>query len=220
MQVSHETIYRSLYIQYRGVLDKKLQKHLRTKRVFRQSRYGNLGRLRSSIKNATSTAERPTAVEDRSILGHWEGDLIAGSSNTHIGTLVERRSRFTMLVKVQGKDTRSVVNALVQQIKTLPDTLRLSLTWDRGSELAEHQRLSLETGMDIYFCDPGSPWQRGTNENTNRLLKQYFPKKTNLGGYSQDKLDSVALRLNQRPRKILGCRSPAEYFSSSVAVIG
>lgn len=217
MQVSHETIYRSLYIQSRGVLCKELQKHLRTKRVFRQSRHGNLGRLRSSIKDAISIAERPPEVEDRAIPGHWEGDLIAGSSNTYIATLVERQSRFTMLVKVEGKDTRTVVNALAQQIKTLPDALRLSLTWDRGSELAEHKRLTLETDMDVYFCDPSSPWQRGTNENTNRLLRQYFPKKTNLGGYSQEDLDSVALKLNQRPRKTLEYLSPAEHFDRSVA---
>ena len=186
MQVSHETIYPSVYIQARGVLRKELQQHLRTKRVFRQSRHGNLGKMRSFIKDAISISERPPEVEDRAVPGHWEGDLIAGSGNTFIATLVDRQSRFTMLVKIAARDTQSVVTALAQQIQTLPDALRQSLTWDRGSELAAHKRLSMETGIAIYFCDPSSPWQRGTNENTNRLLRQYFPKKTNLGGYTQD----------------------------------
>jgi IS30 family transposase len=220
MQVSHETIYRSLYIQARGVLRKELQKHLRTKRVFRQSRHGNLGKMRSSIKDAVSIAERPPEVEDRAVPGHWEGDLIAGSGNTHIATLVERQSRFTMLIKVGARDTQTVVTALAQQIQTLPDALRQSLTWDRGSELAAHKRLSMETNMEIYFCDPSSPWQRGTNENTNRLLRQYFPKKTNLGRYTQDHLNHIALKLNQRPRKTLRYLSPAEHFNQCVATTG
>ncbi len=217
MHVSHETIYRSLYIQTRGVLRKDLQKHLRTKRVFRQSRYGNLGRMRSSIKDAVSIAERPAEIEERAAPGHWEGDLIAGSGNTHIATLVERRSRFTMLIKVGARDTQSVVGALAKQIRTLPAALRRSLTWDRGSELAAHKRLSMETDMAIYFCDLCSPWQRGTNENTNRLLRQYFPKKTNLGGYTQDHLDHIALKLNQRPRRTLRYLSPEEHFNQCVA---
>lgn len=218
MQVSHETIYRSLYIQARGVLRKELQKHLRTKRVFRQSRYGNLGKMRSSIKDAVSIAERPPEVEDRAVPGHWEGDLIAGSGNTHIATLVERQSRFTMLIKVGARDTQTVVTALAQQVQTLPGALRRSLTWDRGSELAAHKRLSMETDRAIYFCDPSSPWQRGTNENTNRLLRQYLPKKTNLGRYTQDDLDNIALKLNQRPRKTLRYLSPAEHFNQCVAL--
>lgn len=220
MQVSHETIYRSLYIQTRGLLHKELQKHLRTKRVFRQSRHGNLGKMRSSIKDAVSISERPAEVESRAIPGHWEGDLIAGSGNTHIATLVERQSRFTMLVKVGARDTQTVVAALAKKIQALPDRLRRSLTWDRGSELAAHKRLSMETDMAIYFCDPKSPWQRGTNENTNRLLRQYFPKKTNLGGYTQAQLDSIAWKLNQRPRKTLRYISPAEHFNRCVAAIG
>jgi len=220
MQISHEAIYRSIYIQSRGVLKKELQKHLRTKRVFRQSRHGNLGRMRSSIKDAVSISERPPEIEDRAVPGHWEGDLISGSANTHIATLVERSSRFTMLVKVEGKDTQSVVSALSKQVVTLPESLRRSLTWDRGSELAQHRRFTLATDMDVYFCDPSSPWQRGTNENTNRLLRQYLPKKTNLGIYSQDELDAFALKLNQRPRKTLGYLSPADHFNRSVASTG
>lgn len=220
MQVSHETIYRTLYIQTRGVLRKELQKHLRTKRVFRQSRHGNLGMMRSSIKDAVSISERPPEIEDRAVPGHWEGDLVAGSGNTHIATLVERQSRFTMLIKVGARDTQSVVKALTDQILTLPLALRQSLTWDRGSELAAHARLSMETDMKIYFCDPSSPWQRGTNENTNRLLRQYFPKKTNLGLYTQEQLNEIALKLNRRPRKTLRYLSPAEHFNQCVALTG
>jgi len=220
MQVSHETIYRTLYIQARGVLRKELQKHLRTKRVFRQSRHGNLGTMRSSIKDAVSISERPPEIEDRAVPGHWEGDLVAGSGNTHIATLVERQSRFTMLIKVGARDTQSVVSALADQILTLPLKLRQSLTWDRGSELAAHARLSMETDMKIYFCDPSSPWQRGTNENTNRLLRQYFPKKTNLGLYTQEQLNEIALKLNRRPRKTLRYLSPAEHFNQCVALTG
>ncbi|GAB3686497.1 IS30 family transposase [Salinisphaera aquimarina] len=218
MQVSHETIYRCLYIQTRGVLKKELQKHLRTQRVFHQSRHGNLGRMRSSIKDAIPISQRPPEVDDRAVPGHWEGDLLSGSGNTHIATLVERSSRFTMLVKVEGKDTRSVIDGLSRQIVTLPESLRRSLTWDRGSELADHKRLTLATDMAIYFCDPSSPWQRGTNENTNRLLRQYFPKKTNLGLYSQEQLDPYSSKLNQRPRKTLGYLTPAESFDQSVAL--
>ena len=202
MQISHETIYRCLYIQARGVLRKELQKHLRTKRVFRQSRYGNLGKLRSSLKDAVSIAQRPAEIQDRAVPGHWEGDLIVGSANTHIATWVERKSRFTLLVKVEARDTQTVVPALARQIQTLPEALRRSLTWDRGSKLAAYTRLSLETNMAIYFCDPSSSWQRGTNE-TNRLLPKVFFKKTNLGGHTQEALDTIALKLKQRARKAL-----------------
>jgi IS30 family transposase len=220
MYVSHETIYRSIYIQSRGVLAKELRRHLRSERVFRQSRQGNLGRLRYSIKEGVSISERPVEIGDRSVPGHWEGDLIAGSANTHIATLVERYSRFTMLVKVDGKDTRSVISAMSRQVTRLPRSLRRSLTWDRGSEMADHRRFSMATQMQVYFCDPRSPWQRGTNENTNRLLRQYFPKKTDLAVYSQADLDEVALKLNQRPRKTLSYLSPAEQFDRGVASTG
>ena len=220
MQISHQTIYRCLYIQARGVLRKERQKHLRTKRVFRQPRYGNLGKLRSSIKDAVSIAQRPAEIQDRAVPDYWEGDLIAGSANTHIATWVERQSRFTLLVKVEARDTQTVVTALARQIQTLPEAVRKSLNWDRGSELAAHTRLSLETNMAIYFCDPSSPWQRGTNENTHRLLRQYFPKKTNLGGHTQEALDTIALKVNQRPRKTLRYLSPAVHFKQCVALTG
>lgn len=167
-----------------------------------------------------SIRDRPADVEDRAIPGHWEGDLITGSQNTHIATLVERSSRFTMLVKVPGKDTASVVTALSTQIRQLPSALRRSLTWDRGMELAQHKRLTIDTNVQVYFCDPQSPWQRGTNENTNRLLRQYFPKGTDLSRYSQADLDIIALRLNQRPRKTLGFQTPAAILEAGVALTG
>ena len=221
MHVSHETIYRSLFVQARGVLKKELQKHLRTRRLFRQSRHQNVkGLARCSIAGAVPISERPPEVEDRAVPGHWEGDLIAGSQNTHIATLVERQSRFTMLVKVEGKDTETVVKALTRHIKKLPAELRRSLTWDRGSELADHRKFSVATDVKVYFCDPSSPWQRGTNENTNRLLRQYFPKGTDLSVHSQQKLNAVAKRLNQRPRKTLGFNTPANKLSESVASTG
>lgn len=213
MQVSHETIYRSLFIQARGVLKKELIEHLRSRRPTRRSK--NLSsQPRGQIIDAVSIRERPAQIEDRAVPGHWEGDLITGSGNTHIATLVERQSRFTMLVKVKGKDTVSVVSALSKQVGKLPETLRKSLTWDRGMELANHKEFTLATNVDVYFCDPQSPWQRGTNENTNRLLRQYFPKGTALSGYSQRDLDEIALELNQRPRKTLGFRTPADRLES------
>lgn len=221
MQVSHETIYRSIYIQTRGVLKKELQKHLRTGRVFRQSKQGNkLGKRPRSIIDGIPISERPPEVEDRAIPGHWEGDLITGSNNSHIATLVERKSRFTMLVKVQGKDTKSVVDALAKQATQLPKVLRKTLTWDRGSELAEHKRFTVATEIDVYFCDPSSPWQRGTNENTNRLLRQYFPKGTDLSVHSQAHLNKIAQRLNQRPRKTLEFNTPADKLNEGVAMTG
>jgi IS30 family transposase len=176
------------------------------------------GQPRGQIIDGVSIRERPSEVEDRAIPGHWEGDLIAGSKNTHIATLVERRSRFTMLVKVSGKDTASVVTALSTQVRHLPSALRRSITWDRGMELAQHKRLTIATKVQVYFCDPQSPWQRGTNENTNRLLRQYFPKGTDLSGYSQADLDRVALQLNQRPRKTLGYQTPAAILEAGVAL--
>lgn len=220
-QVSHETIYKSLYIQARGVLKKELLQHLRTKRTIRRSKHatmkkGNLGQ----IKDAISISERPASVEDRAVPGHWEGDLIAGSKNSYIATLVERHTRYVMLAKVKNKDTQSVVNALIKQSASLPAELYKSLTWDRGKELADHKRFSLATNIDVYFCDPRSPWQRGSNENTNRLLRQYYPKGTDLSLYSQAQLNRVARQLNERPRKTLGFDTPAERFEACVAATG
>lgn len=215
LHVSHETIYRSLFIQARGVLKKELIKHLRSNRVMRHSKKANTkGQPRGQIIDGTSIRERPASVEDRAVPGHWEGDLIAGSKNTHIATLVERHSRFTMLVKVDGK---TVVSALSKQVKRLPSKLRQSLTWDRGMELAQHKQFTIATNLRVYFCDPQSPWQRGTNENTNRLLRQYFPKGTDLSVHSQADLNQVALRLNKRPRKTLGFQTPADRLHASVA---
>jgi len=219
MRVSHETIYRSLFIQARGVLKRELIGHLRSGRVMRRAKNASTaGQARGQIIDAISIRERPAEIEDRAIPGHWEGDLITGSKNTHIATLVERRSRFTMLVKVNGKDTASVVTALTKQVRKLPAELRRSLTWDRGMELAEHKRFTVATDVQVYFCDPQSPWQRGTNENTNGLLRQYFPKGTDLSQYSQVDLNKIALRLNQRPRKTLGFHTPAAKLEASVAL--
>jgi IS30 family transposase len=218
MQVSHETIYRSLFIQARGVLKKELLGHLRSKRRIRRSQHSRIFKdSRGQIVDAISIRERPAEVEDRAIPGHWEGDLLSGSRNSHIATLVERPSRFTALVKVTSKDTAVVVAALSRQIRKLPTSLRRSLTWDRGLEMAKHKTFTVATNVKVYFCDPHSPWQRGTNENTNRLLRQYFPKRTDLSGYAQSELDKVALRLNQRPRKTLGFETPASKLQTSVA---
>lgn len=220
MWISHETIYKSMFIQSRGVLKKSLTEHLRSKRLMRRPKHAKIDRSpREQIIDGISIRERPAEIEDRALPGHWEGDLIAGSKNTHIATLVERHSRFTLLIKVTGKDIATVVKALSQKIQTLPDVLRLSLTWDRGMELAYHKQLSLATNLKIYFCDPRSPWQRGTNENTNRLLRQYFPKKTDLSVYSQAYLDEVALQLDQRPRKTLGFKTPTDKLHEAVAMI-
>lgn len=219
-QVSHETIYRSLFVQARGVLKKELLQYLRTQRAIRRSKHASLKKNGlGQIVNAVSIRERPASVEDRAIPGHWEGDLIAGSKNSYIATLVERHSRYVMLVKVKNKDTESVVSALINQSKKLPGELYKSLTWDRGKELADHQRFKMQTNIDVYFCDPSSPWQRGTNENTNRLLRQYFPKGTDLSAYSQAKLNAVARQLNERPRKTLGYETPAVRFNACVASI-
>ncbi len=211
MQVSHETIYRSLFIQSRGVLKKGLLGHLRSRRTMRMSRHATRRKQsRGQIVDAISIRERPAEIEDRAIPGHWEGDLIAGIRNSHVATLVERQSRFTMLVKVDGKTSPEVVKALSRQVRQLPKQLRKSLTWDRGLEMALHKDFSIATGVKVYFCDPRSPWQRGTNENTNRLLRQYLPKQSDLSEYSQVELNKIALRLNQRPRKTLGFRCPAD----------
>ncbi len=217
-QVSHETIYKSLYIQTRGALKKELLQYLRTKRTIRRSRHATMKKSGlGGIKDAISISERPASVEDRAVPGHWEGDLIAGSKNSYMATLVERHTRYVMLAKVENKDTESVVNALIKQSKNLPRELYKSLTWDRGKELADHKRFSLATNIDVYFCDPRSPWQRGSNENTNRLLRQYFPKGTDLSVHSQAQLNRVARELNERPRKTLNFRSPAERFNQCVA---
>ena len=218
MRVSHETIYRSLFIQARGVLKKELMGHLRSKRRIRRSQHSRIFKdSRGQIVDAISIRERPAEVEDRAIPGHWEGDLIGGTKNSHIATLVERHSRFTALVKVRSKDTAAVVAALSRQIRKLPASLRHSLTWDRGLEMAKHKNFTVATNVKVYFCDPHSPWQRGTNENTNRLLRQYLPKRTDLSGYTQSELDKIALRLNQRPRKTLGFETPASKLHASVA---
>lgn len=218
LQVSHETIYKSLFIQARGVLKKELLQHLRSRRLMRRARNATTaGQTRGQIIDAVSIRERPAEVEDRAVPGHWEGDLLSGANNSHIATLVERKSRFTMLVKVPGKDTETVVNELSRHVRQLPAELRKTLTWDRGMEMAQHKRFSIATKVKVFFCDPQSPWQRGTNENTNRLLRQYFPDGTDLARISQAALDEVAHRLNQRPRKTLDYQSPAEALDLTMA---
>lgn len=219
-QVSHETIYRSLYVQARGVLKKELIQFLRTQRVMRRSKHSTLKNSGlGQIKETVSIRERPASVEDRAIPGHWEGDLIAGSKNSYIVTLVERHSRYVMLAKISDRKSESVVSAMIKQAKKLPDELYKSLTLDRGSEFADHTRLKVEANVDVYFCDPSSPWQRGSNENTNRLLRQYFPKGTDISLHSQAKLNAVARQLNERPRKTLAYETPAERFKACVASI-
>jgi IS30 family transposase len=220
-QVSPETIYRSLFIQARGALKKELVEHLRRTRVMRRSRHHTMktdhhGRITDTV----SISERPASVEDRALPGHWEGDLLFGSKNSQIATLVERHTRYAMLVKVTGKDTQTVINALIKNARKLPQELYQSLTWDRGKEMAEHKRFTLATDIQVYFCDPQNPWQRGTNENTNGLLRQYLPKGTDLSGYSPAKLNAVARKLNERPRKTLNYETPAERFHQTVASIG
>ncbi len=220
-QVSHETIYRSLFIQARGVLKKELQLYLRTQRAIRRAKQHSIkSEGLGKITNAVSIRERPASVEDRAVPGHWEGDLISGSNNSHIATLVERHSRYVMLVRVKGKDTETVISALIKHAHKLPTELYKSLTWDRGKEMADHQRFTLATNVDVYFCDPQSPWQRGSNENTNRLLRQYFPKGTDLSVHSQATLNKVARELNERPRETLDFETPAERFNACVASTG
>jgi IS30 family transposase len=219
--VSHETIYRSLFVQARGVLKKELLQYLRRERAIRRSRHASLKKDGlGQIANMAKISERPASVEDRAVPGHWEGDLIGGSKNSYVATLVERNTRYVMLAKVKNKDTESVVSALIKQSKKLPTELYKSLTWDRGKELSDHERFTLETNIDVYFCDPSSPWQRGSNENTNGLLRQYFPKGTDLSVHSQAKLNAVARQLNERPRKTLGFETPASRFNACVASTG
>jgi IS30 family transposase len=219
--VSHETIYRSLFVQARGVLKKELFQHLRSKRSIRRSRRMDLpADRRGKIANMVSIRDRPAAAEDRAVPGHWEGDLLSGSKNSHIATLVERHTRYVMLAKVDSKETQAVVCALIKQAKKLPNELYKSLTWDQGKELADHRQFTMATDIDVYFCDPQSPWQRGSNENTNGLLRQYFPKGTDLSVYSQSDLNKVARRLNERPRKTLDFQTPAARFNACVASTG
>jgi len=216
--VSHETIYRSLFIQARGALKKELLGHLRRTRGMRRSRHHTQKTdTHGRIVGAVSISDRPACVSDRAVPGHWEGDLVFGSQNSQIATLVERQTRYVMLVKVGGKDTETVVNALIKHARKLPQELYKSLTWDRGKEMAGHKRFTLATDIQVYFCDPRSPWQRGSNENTNGLLRQYLPKGIDISGYSQAQLNALARQLNQRPRKTLGFQTPAEMFSQTVA---
>ena len=220
-QVSHETIYKSLFIQARGALKKELLQHLRKTRAMRRSRNKTLkGDGLGQITGAASIRERPASVEDRALPGHWEGDLIIGSNNSQIATLVERHTRYVMLVRVKRKDTKTVINALIKHAHKLPRERYKSLTWDRGKEMADHQRFSLDTDVNVYFCDPQSPWQRGSNENTNGLLRQYFPKGMDLSNVNQNRLNAVARQLNERPRKTLEYRTPAERFNQCVASTG
>jgi IS30 family transposase len=219
--VSHETIYRSLFVQARGVLKKELVEHLRSHRPIRRSRHATAkADLRGRIPDTVSIRERPAEAEDRAVPGHWEGDLLCGSANSYLVTLVERQTRFLMIAKIANRDTRSVVNALIKQAKQLPEQLYRSLTWDRGMELTDHKRFTLATDVAVYFCDPQSPWQRGSNENTNRLLRQYFPKRTDLSVHSQARLNNIAKQLNERPRKTLDYETPAERFQACVASTG
>jgi len=220
-QVSHETIYKTLFIQARGALKKELIKHLRRSRAMRRSRHhtqktSDHGRITHTV----SIRERPAEIEDRAVPGHWEGDLISGSNNSHIATLVERHTRYVMLARVKSKDTKTVIDALIKQAHKLPRELYKSLTWDRGKEMADHTRFTLDTKVKVYFCDPQSPWQRGSNENTNGLLRQYFPKGMDLSNVHQNRLNAVARRLNERPRETLNFRTPAERFSQCVASTG
>lgn len=215
MHLSHETIYRTLFVQARGALKKELIAHLRRAgRLRRPNGVARSSGLRGQIVDAVSIRERPAEAEDRAVPGHWEGDLLCGSKNSYIATLVERQTRFVMLIKVPGKDSESVTAALSKHVRKLPLELRRSLTWDRGHEMAEHKKFTLATKVPVYFCDPQSPWQRGSNENTNGLLRQFFPKKTPLAGYSQAYLNKIALLLNTRPRQTLGFKTPAQKLDS------
>jgi IS30 family transposase len=219
MRVSHETIYLTLFVQARGALKRELVSHLRRSRsrpVRRPRTAGRVNRGQGQIVDAVSIRKRPAEAEDRAIPGHWEGDLLTGAANSQIATLVERHSRFVLLVGVGGKDTRSVTSALSRQVRRLPQQLRNSLTWDRGMEMAEHARFTVATDVKVYFCDPRSPWQRGSNENTNGLLRQYLPKRTHLSQLTQPQLDEIAAKLNSRPRRTLGFRTPADILEAAL----
>ena len=217
MRVSHETIYLTLFIQARGALKRELLRHLRRSRSIRRPRSASRAyRGQGQIVDAVSIRERPAEVEDGAIPGHWEGDLLAGARNSHVATLVERHSRFVLLVALEGKDSRSVTRALSQQVSRLPQQLRSSLSWDRGPEMAAHARFSVATDVKVYFCDPQSPWQRGSNENTNGLLRQYLPKGTDLTKLTQPELDPIAAKLNTRPRRTLGFKTPAATLDAAL----
>jgi IS30 family transposase len=218
MQVSHETIYKALFVPSREVFDTKAITHLRSKRKLRHGKRSTKKGIYKGIIDAKTIHQRPSEIESRTTLGHWEGDLVSGSDNSHIATLVDRKSRYTVVVQVDGKDTKNVVDALIRKFNTFPNHLKKTLTWDRGMELADHKRFTNETNTDVYFCDPGSPWQRGTNENTNRLLRQYFPKKTSLRGFDQDYLNWIANKLNSRPRRVLTFLTPGDIINRNVAL--
>lgn len=219
MWVSHETIYRSLFVQARGALKKELIGHLRSKRSYRRPRHASDGRRGERIIDAAPISERPAEADNRAVPGHWEGDLVEGSRGTFVATLVERRSRFVILIKLSEKRTEAVVEALIKAVRRLPTALRKSLTWDRGSELADHTKFTIATDVKVYFCDPYSPWQRGSNENTNGLLRQYYPKGTDLSAVTQAQLDVVARKLNTRPRQTLGWKTPAQILETTVSTI-
>jgi IS30 family transposase len=221
LRVSPETIYRTLFVQARGALKKELLAHLRRSKSIRRTRQKKLESTQATIPDLISIRERPAEVEDRAVPGHWEGDLIAGRNNrSHIGTLVERKTRYVKLVRIESKNAPAVAKALAREVMHLPEQLRLSLTWDRGTEMADHKSFTVETNVHVYFCDPHSPWQRGSNENTNGLLRQYFPKGTDLSGFTQSQLDAVARQLNARPRMTLGWKTPAQALKESVAATG
>ena len=217
MNVSHETIYRTLFIQARGALKKELTSYLREHARMRRPKGQSKPETKYHIKDAISISERPAEAQDRAVPGHWEGDLLFGTVNCQVATLVERRSRYLLLVKVAGKDTESVVDALTRYVKKLPEGLMRTLTWDRGSEMAAHKKFSVATDVDVYFCDPRSPWQRGSNENTNRLLRQYLPKGKDFSALTQAQFDRIADEMNGRPRQTLGFANPAEVLWQTVA---
>ena len=222
MQISAETIYKTLYFRSRSALHHLLVKHLRRSHSLRHgkrhTRKGERGTI--NMVNGISIHERSKHIDNRRSFGHWEGDLVSGTNNSHIATLVDRKSRYTVILKLNGKDAGSVNQALINKFQELPPKLRLSLTWDRGMELAKHLELTASTGVKVYFCDPQSPWQRGTNENTNGLIRQFFPKKTCLAQYSQQELDKVSAQLNSRPRKTLQFKTPKEVIEKGVALTG
>lgn len=221
MHVSHETIYRTLYVQARGALKKELTAHLRRRRTMRRSRAATTrGHGQGQLVDIVSISERPPSVEDRAVPGHWEGDLLAGTKTSHIATLVERQSRYVLLVRLPAHDTATVVPALARRVQRLPASLKQSLTWDRGKEMALHKQFTVATDVQVYFCDPRSPWQRGSNENTNGLLRQYFPKGHDVSHLTQRQLDAVALKLNTRPRQTLGWKTPAQVLAAAVASTG
>jgi IS30 family transposase len=220
-QVSHETIYRTLFIQSRGALKKELLEHLRRTRVMRRSRHHTLKTIGlGKIVDAVSISERPATAEDRAVPGHWEGDLLCGSKNSFIATLVERSTRYVILAKIENRNSDTVIDALIKVARKLPRDLNKSLTWDRGKEMAHHKRFTLATDIQVYFCDPQNPWQRGTNENTNGLLRQYFPKGLDISTFTQAQLNTVARQLNERPRMTLNYETPVERYRQTVASIG